>query len=1213
MGASKRSRFRRAVALFYLLTLVAVFTPGAAVNAAADDTFTDDDDSVFETDIKWLWDEGITKGCNPPLNNEYCPKAHVTRGQMAAFLVRAMGYADDGGGDVFIDDDASVFEADIDRLATAEVTKGCNPPRNDRFCPDASVTRGQMAAFLVRAMGYADDGGGNVFIDDDASVFEADIDRLRMAGVTKGCNPPANDRYCPNELVTRGQMAAFLHRAMGDITIEPPPPPVEESATVAGRLLNAAGAPVVDAVVTITSDPVVATTDVDGRFSVQVKPGFHRLTAVKDGVVVATKCFVAVEQVVHDLGDLSPGMPSGCPDPEPTYVDTDGDGLIDTDELAGWTVTLTLGDGSVETRHVSSDPGLFDTDDDGLNDAEEKALLIDPRRPDTDADLLSDYGEMNVYKSLPTVADSDGDSCPDTGACVSNPSLWDGYELLVSKTSPTLADTDGDGLTDYHEIVVGGSNPRLADLPAISLELAADPRIAVAETAVTGCSDLSTSLERESHEYIKTDTEATRMSIENTVRLHTEVKVGTSNWPPSANATLTTDTEFSHSFATETTSNWTDGSLAETESTRECWTENQADFSQGLIEVAMKVRNVSNLALELSELRIVAYRLEFGGSFELVTVLAPDESVWDGQQVLAPQSSITMTVESTDVDAGAMRRLIANPTGLVFDIGSYQLTELSPNITFAELSEWVLERTGVIVVDYGDGIVKRHAVATNVYRNPDGSASGVTLDEALSEIIGVDYETRTVEVDGQAVQALYAVDGRATYPACDGTDDAACDDTAAKGFWLVAGTVDGLGGADPVDLGDVVLGNADRVVLTYLEDRDGDDVFDREEYLLGTNAEAKDSDGDGLTDYQETKEGWEVPIYDPERAQVYPDPRYTDWDLDGVNDSKEMTQTTDPYVADTDGDGTNDLYDAYPLEAPCRDGEALALETWWDGTHELDAGGVPEIAVDVAGLDASNGTLIAGPGDPDRRIGMILEDPLEPNPDPDKTVFLLNPELSDDDQQIEVDDDPAVSPAKPLTISAWVMWLGTDDTPGYQTILAKGTGGDDAATFRLLVDQAGHVRFTLRRWTHVDTNEIGCSDYNEFRTDARVTAEPVLPRSRWAHIAVTFYADGNEALTITINGTDADGNPTQYVKTWDMDDRPDWGVWCEGNRTTTHLLDNAEPLTIGGPTGDPGGDAYGRAFQGAIDDIQIFHRGLLPNEVGDLHELGVCPYEVATP
>jgi hypothetical protein len=70
---------------------------------------------------------------------------------MAAFLTRAFGYTDTGGGDLFSDDDASIFESEIDKLATAGVTKGCNPPVNDEFCPESYVTRGQFAAFLYRA------------------------------------------------------------------------------------------------------------------------------------------------------------------------------------------------------------------------------------------------------------------------------------------------------------------------------------------------------------------------------------------------------------------------------------------------------------------------------------------------------------------------------------------------------------------------------------------------------------------------------------------------------------------------------------------------------------------------------------------------------------------------------------------------------------------------------------------------------------------------------------------------------------------------------------------------------------------------------------------------------------------------------------------------------------------------------------------------------
>ena len=173
---------------------------------------------TFYDDINWLAGLGITRGCNPPDNTLFCPEESVTRGQMAAFLVRTLHYTAGGGDDLFVDDDGSVFEIDIDKLGTAGVTKGCNPPINDRFCPGEPVTRGQMAAFLARAFKLTNLGQADLFVDDDGSVFEVEIDKLGATGVSRGCNPPVNDRFCPNQDVTRAQMAAFIRRAVGYVT-----------------------------------------------------------------------------------------------------------------------------------------------------------------------------------------------------------------------------------------------------------------------------------------------------------------------------------------------------------------------------------------------------------------------------------------------------------------------------------------------------------------------------------------------------------------------------------------------------------------------------------------------------------------------------------------------------------------------------------------------------------------------------------------------------------------------------------------------------------------------------------------------------------------------------------------------------------------------------------------------------------------------------------
>ncbi len=224
--ASGRHRKTTVSRLRSILLVLAVAFAGLAIvsvgQADAAGTFNDDDGSIHESYIEAIAASGITKGCNPPSNNRFCPDDPVTRGQMAAFLNRALDLADSGA-DRFTDDDSSLFEADIQAIAAAGITKGCNPPANDRFCPDDLVTRGQMAAFLVRAFGYVDNGGGNRFVDDDSSVFEDDIDRLGTAGVTKGCNPPSNNRFCPDNLVTRAQMASFLGRALNLSPITPDP------------------------------------------------------------------------------------------------------------------------------------------------------------------------------------------------------------------------------------------------------------------------------------------------------------------------------------------------------------------------------------------------------------------------------------------------------------------------------------------------------------------------------------------------------------------------------------------------------------------------------------------------------------------------------------------------------------------------------------------------------------------------------------------------------------------------------------------------------------------------------------------------------------------------------------------------------------------------------------------------------------------------------
>lgn len=173
------------------------------------------DDAPFAGEIRSMVAAGVTRGCDE-IGSHFCPDGYVTRGQMAAFLVRVLGL--EPGEARFSDTEDSVFTAEIAALAQAGITSGCNPPDNTRFCPNDPISRGQMAAFLARAMDL--EPGGVSFTDTSGHLFEAEVAALAATGITRGCNPPDNTRFCPDEPITREQMAAFLLRSG---TVEPVP------------------------------------------------------------------------------------------------------------------------------------------------------------------------------------------------------------------------------------------------------------------------------------------------------------------------------------------------------------------------------------------------------------------------------------------------------------------------------------------------------------------------------------------------------------------------------------------------------------------------------------------------------------------------------------------------------------------------------------------------------------------------------------------------------------------------------------------------------------------------------------------------------------------------------------------------------------------------------------------------------------------------------
>lgn len=145
-----------------------------------------------------------------------CPGAATLRWVMAVWLVRIIDGVDpDSATGIFEDVDPAVWWAPhVERLAELGVTVGCKSEPLE-FCPQQAVTRAQTATFLVRAFALAPAGSAG-FTDTAGNFHEADIDALAAARITAGCNREPLE-FCPHQMVTRAQMAVFLARALSDV------------------------------------------------------------------------------------------------------------------------------------------------------------------------------------------------------------------------------------------------------------------------------------------------------------------------------------------------------------------------------------------------------------------------------------------------------------------------------------------------------------------------------------------------------------------------------------------------------------------------------------------------------------------------------------------------------------------------------------------------------------------------------------------------------------------------------------------------------------------------------------------------------------------------------------------------------------------------------------------------------------------------------------
>ncbi len=185
--------------------------------------------AVYFDAANLMFQDGITTGCVPsdsPMTRLYCPNDTVTRQEMAAFIVRAITGTTTPAIynpiPYFTDvPTTNQFFPHIQKLVDLGITTGCGAV--GLYCPTATIPRWEMAIFMIRARleshGAAFPTATVPYFADVPTNVEGNgipfpyIQRSYEENITTGCgsNPLI---YCPNDLVTRGEMASFIMRGL---------------------------------------------------------------------------------------------------------------------------------------------------------------------------------------------------------------------------------------------------------------------------------------------------------------------------------------------------------------------------------------------------------------------------------------------------------------------------------------------------------------------------------------------------------------------------------------------------------------------------------------------------------------------------------------------------------------------------------------------------------------------------------------------------------------------------------------------------------------------------------------------------------------------------------------------------------------------------------------------------------------------------------------
>jgi hypothetical protein len=835
-------------------------------------------------------------------------------------------------------------------------------------------------------------------------------------------------------------------------------------------------------------------------------------------------------------GSVNPskGVFQGVPPSGNQNRDSDGDGLSDADEQRGWVVTIISADGVTITLEVTSDPFNADTDGDGIGDADEFQAALSPRSADSDGDTLTDYMEWHVIHSNGLRQDTDGDG------------LQDGVEFNVYRTSPILADTDGDQMPDPEEIAAGNRNPLVSDLPSprisignVNLQL--DTRFMfTSETGelVTEDKSVESTITRGEDETFSTSNEnSTKKTLEFSQELQASFNAGpgiVEGVDIQATAGSRQGSERGNTFTTsQESARHSEEAYHESLTTstardiRESITREVVDAT---MKVAVSIDNVGEIPFTVSNLELSAQSQDPLDRRRMIPVaaLVPENEGLGSVNIgaLGDPSRGPFVFKTASVFPQQVQELMKNPRGLVIQLANFDITDNEGN-NFAFTSQEVLDRTAGVTFDMGDGRVESYRVATASTHDPaNGRPSGIKMSY-LFEIIGLErYVTIRDGGNGVAESAATADDvavagfGGTIEPGTvivragtNGTIDSLAEgddelvqpdyettlqnnvpgqldrrvltrfrdvevDKATKSFWALF-TTDLRSG---VDVDDYIVRAGEQFDFAFVQDKDDDAVWAREEFLHGSSDLLENTDGcdntpapdpcDTLTDKQEIQEGWRVQLRgSPEGRLVYPNPNQGDSDRDTLTDNEEMACLLDPRQRDTDLDGLTDweelngkqIIDGVIVDMVSRDyhtNQVVYVITPYDGTDPSGVGVFPHDA--IPGCSPNGFATDPLSADTD---GDLVNDALE-------LKLGLNPNDSSDGPTFLDDDGDGIPNS--IEIDGWTRTVnGVDEVFTSNPNVAD---SDSDLLPDLLEYYLGSNPLSM------DTDDDGLTDTNEYRS-----------------------------------------------------------------------------------------------------------------------------------